>query len=150
MNNVTIAIASDHAGFEMKQVIMKYLDSKGISYHDFGAYSNESTDYADWAHPMAAAVEDGKFSFGISLCGSGNGINMTVNKHQGIRSALCWTPEIAALAKQHNNANILSMPARFISESEGIAILEAYMNATFDGGRHLVRIQKIPVENLKK
>lgn len=140
-----IALASDHAGFERKRAVIDHLKELGIEVKDFGSFSDESTDYADWAHPMAAAVESGEFPLGISLCGSGNGINMTVNKHQGIRSALCWTPEIAALAKQHNNANILALPARFISDVEAKQIVDAFLNANFEGGRHLTRINKIPL-----
>ncbi|MBN1252807.1 MAG: RpiB/LacA/LacB family sugar-phosphate isomerase [Bacteroidales bacterium] len=145
MGKITIALASDHAGYERKQVVILHLQKLGIEYKDFGAYSPESSDYADWAHPMATAVENGEYTFGISLCGSGNGINMTVNKHQGIRSALCWIPEIAALARQHNNANILSLPARFINDQETIQIVDAFLNAEFEGGRHLKRIKKIPL-----
>jgi ribose 5-phosphate isomerase B len=146
MNKLKIALASDHAGFEKKELVIKHLKNLGAEVKDFGTYSAESSDYADWAHPMANAVESGEFPIGISLCGSGNGINMTVNKHQGIRSALCWLPEIAALAKQHNNANVLALPARFISEKETIDIIDAYLNAEFEGGRHLKRINKIPLE----
>lgn len=141
-----IALASDHAGYERKLTVINHLKDLGIEVKDFGAFSSESTDYADWAHPMAKAVEDGEFPVGISLCGSGNGINMTANKHQGIRSALCWTPEIAALAKQHNDANILALPARFISDEEAIQIVDAFLNADFEGGRHQNRIDKIPVK----
>jgi len=144
MEKMKIALSSDHAGWERKQLVMKHLDEIGIEYKDFGAYSNESSDYADWAHPMASAVEKGEFKFGISLCGSGNGINMTANKHQGIRSALCWIPEIASLARQHNDANVLSLPARFITESQTIEIVDAFLKAEFEGGRHLNRINKIP------
>jgi len=139
-----IALASDHAGFDLKQVVIEHLKTKGIEIKDFGSFSSESTDYADWAHPMAEAVEKGEFPIGISLCGSGNGINMTVNKHQGVRSALCWTPQIAMLAKQHNNANILSLPARFISDHQAIEIVDIFLNSEFEGGRHLARINKIP------
>ncbi|MDA3927546.1 MAG: RpiB/LacA/LacB family sugar-phosphate isomerase [Prolixibacteraceae bacterium] len=146
MNKLKIALASDHAGFEKIELGIKHLKNLGAEVKDFGTYSAESSDYADWAHPMANAVESGEFPIGISLCGSGNGINMTVNKHQGIRSALCWLPEIAALAKQHNNANVLALPARFISEKETIDIIDAYLNAEFEGGRHLKRINKIPLE----
>ncbi|MBP7507055.1 MAG: RpiB/LacA/LacB family sugar-phosphate isomerase [Prolixibacteraceae bacterium] len=141
-----IALSSDHAGWERKQVVIKYLEKLGIEVKDFGAYSPESSDYADWAHPMAEAVENGDFPIGISLCGSGNGINMTVNKHQGIRSALCWIPEIAALARQHNDANILSIPARFVTDEQAIAIVDAFLNSEFEGGRHLTRINKIPLK----
>lgn len=145
MKNFKIALSSDHAGWERKQLVMKYLEKCGIEYKDFGAFSDESSDYADWAHPMALAVEKGEYKFGISLCGSGNGINMTANKHQGIRSALCWIPEIASLARQHNDANVLSLPARFITENQTIEIVEAFLNAEFEGGRHLNRINKIPL-----
>lgn len=145
MSILKIALASDHAGYDRKLFVIDYLKSKGVEVKDFGAFSSESCDYADWAHPMANAVESGEFPIGISLCGSGNGINMTVNKHQGIRSALCWNPEIAALAKQHNNANVLSLPARFTTEEETIAIIDAWLNAEFEGGRHQRRIEKIPL-----
>lgn len=148
MSPLKIALASDHAGYDKKQVVIEHLKSKGITYKDYGAFSSESTDYADWAHPMASAVENGEFDMGISLCGSGNGINMTVNKHQGIRSALCWNTEIAALAKQHNNANVLAIPARFVTNNEGIAIVDAFLNAEFEGGRHQARIDKIPLKHV--
>ena len=144
MGSLKIALASDHAGYERKQVVIKHLNDLGHEIKDFGAYSSESSDYADWAHPLASAVESGDYDIGISLCGSGNGINMTVNKHQGIRSALSWNPEIAALAKQHNNANVLALPARFITDDEAIAIVDAFLNAEFEGGRHQRRIDKIP------
>jgi len=146
MKKMKIALSSDHAGWERKQVVIKYLEKLGIEVKDFGAYSPESSDYEDWAHPMAEAVENGDFPIGISLCGSGNGINMTVNKHQGIRSALCWIPEIAALARQHNDANILSIPARFVTDEQAIAIVDAFLNSEFEGGRHLTRINKIPLK----
>ncbi len=140
-----VAIASDHAGFSLKEEIKQYLSEKGYECVDFGANSEESCDYADYAHPAANAVETGECEFGIAMCGSGNGINMTLNKHQQIRAALAWLPEIAALAKQHNNANILVMPARFISSEEARNIVDAYLEATFEGGRHERRINKIPV-----
>lgn len=146
MNKMKIALASDHAGYERKLIVIKHLTNLGYEVKDFGAYSSESSDYADWAHPMASAVEDGEFEMGISLCGSGNGINMTVNKHQGIRSALCWNAEIAALAKQHNNANILAIPARFVTDQQAIEIVDTFMNAEFEGGRHQTRIEKIPLK----
>ncbi|MGQ8335733.1 ribose 5-phosphate isomerase B [Sunxiuqinia sp. A32] len=141
-----IALASDHAGFERKQVILKYLEEQGFEYKDFGAYSAESSDYPDWAHPMAKAVENGEFEFGISLCGSGNGINMTANKHQDIRSAICWKPEIAALARLHNDANVCALPARFITDEEAIMIVKTFLSTDFEGGRHLRRIQKMPLK----
>lgn len=145
-DNVTIAMASDHAGFQLKQEIKGYVESLGYSVKDFGTDSEASCDYADFAHPAAEAVEKGLYPFGIAMCGSGNGIQMTLNKHQGIRAALCWTPEIAALAKQHNNANFLVIPARFVSEEEAKRIVDAYLNASFEGGRHQKRIDKIPVK----
>ncbi|PZX19406.1 ribose 5-phosphate isomerase B [Breznakibacter xylanolyticus] len=142
----TIALASDHAGFDLKEKIKVLLTAKGYTFIDFGTNSAESCDYADYAHPMADSVEKGDCDFGISVCGSGNGINMTVNKHQGIRAALCWNSEISSLARSHNNANICSLPARFISEQEAFDIVDAFMNTGFEGGRHQTRIDKIPVK----
>lgn len=139
-----IAIGSDHAGFERKQSVLKYLQDQGIEYRDFGSYSDESNDYPDYAHPLAQAVSDGEFDLGITLCGSGNGINMTANKHSGIRSAICWMPEIAALARQHNNANICALPARFITDEQAIEIVKIFLSTEFEGGRHIRRINKIP------
>ncbi len=145
INEISIAICSDHAGYELKQTVMKHLNDQGvIKLKDFGAYSSESSDYADYAHPMASAVENAEFDFGISICGSGNGISMTVNKHQGIRAALCWNSEIAALARQHNNANVLSLPARFVSEEEALNMIDLFFGTDFEGGRHKTRIDKIP------
>lgn len=142
----TIAFASDHAGYQLKKEIEKYVESLGYAVRDYGTDSEESCDYPDYAHPAALAVENGDADFGIAMCGSGNGIQMTLNKHQGIRAALCWLPEIASLAKQHNNANILVMPARFITTEEAKVIVDAYLNAEFEGGRHQRRIDKIPVQ----
>ena len=141
-----VALSSDHAGFELKEKIKILLTEKGFQFQDFGAFSIESCDYADFAHPMADSIEKGLCDFGISVCGSGNGINMTVNKHQGIRAALCWNAEISALSRSHNDANICSLPARFISENEAKEIIEAFINTPFEGGRHLIRIQKIPLK----
>ncbi len=138
-----IAIGADHAGVELKRIIRQSLEDKGISIRDFGTDNTESVDYPDFGHPVAEEVESGKSDFGIVICGSGNGINMTVNKHKGIRSALCWTPEIAALARQHNNANVLALPARFISQEEGVKITETFLEAEFEGGRHQRRVDKI-------
>ena len=144
ISELKIAVCSDHAGFELKQKIIGYLKAKNVEkLEDFGAFSSESADYPDYAHPMAEAVENGDFDFGISICGSGNGINMTANKHQGIRAALCWRPEIVALARQHNNANVISLPARFISEKEAIIMLDIFFSTDFEGGRHQKRIDKI-------
>lgn len=140
-----IAFASDHAGYELKQHLMDMMRSRGYETVDFGTNSTESCDYPDYAHPCAVAVEKGDCAFGIAMCGTGNGISMTLNKHQGIRAALCWKPEIAALAKQHNNANILVLPARFVTQLEADSIVDAFLDATFEGGRHQRRIDKIPV-----
>lgn len=141
-----LAIAADHAGFKLKKELIGYLEKKGIEIKDFGTYSEESADYPDFAHPMAAAVENKEFELGISICGSGNGISMTANKHQGIRSALCWNVEIAKLARQHNDANVCSLPARFISTDEAKQIVDAFLLTDFEGGRHERRVQKIPVK----
>ena len=139
-------LCSDHAGYELKGIIEGYLLSKDIECDDFGTHSADSCDYADFAHPCAEAVESGKNYPGIAMCGSGNGINMTLNKHQGIRAALCWTPELAALARQHNNANVLVLPARFIAPEVALQIVDTFLNTEFEGGRHERRIEKIPVK----
>lgn len=144
METKKIGIASDHAGYEMKEFLVGLLESWGYDVHDFGAPSPESFDYPDSAHPLACAIEQGELPIGIALCGSGNGISMTLNKHQGIRAALCWTPELAELARKHNNANICTLPARFIDNVEAVNILEAYLGAEFEGGRHQTRVDKIP------
>lgn len=141
-----IAICSDHAGFELKSIIEGYLEANDKQYKDFGTYSAESCDYPDFAHPCATAVESGQCYPGIAMCGSGNGIAMTLNKHQGIRAAICWTPELARLARQHNDANVLVLPARFINPVEALAIVDAFLEADFEGGRHQRRIDKIPVK----
>jgi ribose 5-phosphate isomerase B len=141
-----IAVASDHAGFEAKEQIVSYLKDKGYSITDFGTNSAESMDYPDTAHPLAEAVEKKEYDFGITLCGSGNGINITANKHQGIRAALCWNVEISKLARQHNNANICSLPARFISIDLAKQIVDAFLSTDFEGGRHQIRIDKIPAK----
>ena len=140
-----IALASDHAGFSLKEKIKDYLISKGFEVKDFGTFSDESCDYADYAHPAALAVEKGEACCGVAMCGSGNGIAMTLNKHQGIRAAICWLPELAALARQHNDANFLVLPARFISDEVAKIITDAYLTSSFEGGRHKRRIEKIPL-----
>lgn len=140
-----IAFASDHAGYALKQVLEEYVKTKGYEVEDFGTYSEESCDYPDFAHPAAAAIEAGECAFGIAMCGTGNGIQMTLNKHQGIRAALCWQPALATLAKEHNNANVLVLPARFITEELAKEVVDAYLDAKFEGGRHQRRIDKIPV-----
>ncbi len=141
----TIAIASDHAGFQMKLDIIKYLEELGYASKDFGTNSSQSVNYPDFGHPLALAVEEGDFRLGISLCGSGNGINMVTNKHQGIRGALCWNREIASLARSHNDANICSLPARFINLDTAKEIVNVFLNTEFEGGRHQDRIKNIPV-----
>ena len=144
MDKKIIGMASDHAGFEMKEALKPMLSEMGYEIKDFGAHSTESMDYPDTAHPLAEAVEAGEVCFGIAICGSGNGISMTLNKHQGVRAALCWEPELGALAKKHNNANVLSLPGRFISIDTAKEIVKAYMAAEFEGGRHQRRVEKIP------
>jgi ribose 5-phosphate isomerase B len=141
-----IALASDHAGFDKKQLIIKYFKEKGIQYKDFGCYSADSCDYPEFAHAIGSAIEKGEYEIGITFCGSGQGISITANKHKNVRSALCWNAEIGALAKQHNDANICSIPGRFVTDEEAIAIVEAFLNAEFEGGRHARRVAKIPIE----
>jgi ribose 5-phosphate isomerase B len=138
-----IPIGADHAGYELKEVIKSYLESKGISFKDFGCDSTASIDYPDFAHPVASLVETTPGMKGILICGSGNGINMTANKHQGVRSALCWKKEIAELARLHNDANILTLPARFISKEEAIEMVDIFFETEFEGGRHQKRVDKI-------
>ncbi len=140
---IKIAIGSDHAGFELKQELITYLKSKGVEVNDHGCYTAERVDYPDFGHAVAKAVLNKEATFGMLLCGSGNGINMTANKHAGIRSALCWTAEIATLARQHNDANILVLPARYITLEEAKKAVDAFLDSTFEGGRHTDRINKI-------
>ena len=140
---MTIAIGNDHAGTEYKFEIVKYLESKGHTVLNFGTNTNDSMDYPDAIHPTATAVEDGKATFGIILCGSGNGAQMTANKHQGIRAALCWNNELVALTRQHNNSNILTIPARFVSIQQAFGFVELFLNTPFEGGRHSNRVDKI-------
>lgn len=148
-SGVPVGLCSDHAGYELKSMIEGYLESQGAQYKDFGTYSTDSCDYPDFAHPCAVAVENGEVYPGIAMCGTGNGIGMTLNKHQGIRAALCWTPEIARLARAHNNANVLVLPARFLAPEEALEIVDAFLTTDFEGGRHQRRIDKIPVEGCK-
>ena len=140
-NGLKIAIGSDHAGFEYKQFITEGLELKELK--DFGTYSAASVDYPDFAHPVASAVEGGEFDLGILICGSANGVAITANKHQGIRAAICWNEELAALARQHNNANIVCIPARFIPLEEAKKIVKTFLSTTFEGGRHATRVNKI-------
>lgn len=141
----TIGISADHAGFELKEFIKELLNKKGIVFKDFGTSSAQSCDYPDVAHPMAVAVEKGEVYPGIAICGSGNGIAMTLNKHQGIRAALCWETDIASLARKHNDANVLVMPGRFISKEKAEEIMDTFLSTDFEGGRHQQRIDKIPL-----
>lgn len=145
MNKPKIALASDHAGYATKQVLIEYLLAKSYNVIDYGTKSEDSCDYPDFAHPMSQAVEEGEFTIGVSLCGSGNGINMVANKYPGIRSALCWTKEIAELARLHNDANVCAIPARFVSFEQAVSILDTFLNTEFEGGRHKARIDKIPI-----
>ncbi|HEY1047100.1 MAG TPA: ribose 5-phosphate isomerase B [Bacteroidia bacterium] len=142
-NSIKIQIGSDHAGFELKAKVIAFLESSGYQVQDFGTYSLDSMDYPDVAHPVALAVLNDENSLGILICGSGNGVCLTANKHNGIRAALCWLPELGALARQHNNANVLCLPARFISEDTALEIVKAYLSAEFEGGRHQKRVDKI-------
>ena len=138
-----VAIGSDHAGFEMKEFVISFIEGKEIPFKDFGALSTDSVDYPDFAHPVADAVEKGECSLGILLCGSGNGVAITANKHQHIRAALCWDDEIASLARKHNNANILCIPARFVSEGVAEEMVDVFLKTAFEGGRHAGRVNKI-------
>lgn len=138
-----IPIGSDHAGFELKKELITYLESKGYEIKDFGCYSEDSIDYPDYAHPVSEMVEKDSDLLGILICGSGNGISMSANKHQEIRSALCWKPEIAKLAREHNDANIIALPARFITSDDAIKSVDLFLNTKFEGGRHQRRVDKI-------
>lgn len=138
-----IAIGSDHAGYEYKTRIIQYLTDQGIEIKDFGTLSTDSVDFPDFAHPTAAAVENAEVDFGILICGSGQGVNMTANKHQGVRSALCWNTDIARLTRQHNNANIIALPARFVAYEYAIEMIEVFLKTPFEGGRHEKRVEKI-------
>ncbi len=144
---MVVGIASDHAGFDMKEKTIAYLKSKGFQVNDFGTNSNESADYADYAHLLANAIGSGELKLGVAFCGSGNGINITLNRHAHVRSAYCWKPEIATLARQHNDANVCTMPARFLEPEEVYAIIDAFFAAEFEGGRHQRRIEKIEINN---
>ena len=141
-----VAIGSDHAGFYLKGRIINFLKNENIEVKDFGTYSPDNVDYPDYAHPLANAVAGKEFDAGISICATGNGINMTANKHQGIRSALCWNEEISRLARAHNDANICALPGRFVTESEAILIVKTFLSTDFEGGRHSKRIDKIPLK----
>ncbi len=140
-----IAIASDHAGFELKEHLTGYLDSLGYEVFDFGCYSEESCDYPDTGHPLAEAVSRGEFARGIAACGSGVGISIVVNRHKGVRGALCWEPGIVSLSRRHNDANVLCLPGRFMDNDTARQCVEVFLDTEFEGGRHLTRVQKIEI-----
>ncbi|MDX9728712.1 MAG: ribose 5-phosphate isomerase B [Bacteroidales bacterium] len=142
-----VIIASDHAGFRLKEKLVRWLISSRYEVKDLGCFSEDSVDYPDYAHPLALAVEKGDFDYGITICGSGNGISMASNKHQKIRSAVCWNEEISQLARSHNDANVCALPGRFISEAEAILIVKTFLTTEFEGGRHKRRIDKIPIKS---
>ena len=144
--NLPVALCCDHAGLQTKLAVIEYLKSENIAFKDFGTYSEDSCDYPDFAHPCAQAVESGEGYPGIAVCGSGEGISMTLNKHQGIRCALCWIPEVAHLAREHNDANIIALPGRFVSNEEAITMVKTFLTTDFAGCRHQRRIDKIPVK----
>jgi len=138
-----IAVGNDHAGYQIKLAVMDWMNGKGYDVEDFGTLSMASVDYPDYVHPVAEAVEKGEYDLGVLVCGSGQGVSMTANKHQGIRAALCWIPEIASLSRAHNDANILCLPGRYVNHEEAFAILDAFFSAKFEGGRHQNRINKV-------
>ena len=142
-----IGLASDHAGYALKQFVKEYLTEKGFEYEDFGCYNEESCDYPDFAHKLGAAIDSESLTRGIAICGSGEGISMTLNKHSKVRAALVWMPEIAHLARQHNDANVLVMPGRFIDTDAACQIMDEFFATDFEGGRHVRRVGKIPLEN---
>ena len=138
-----IAIGSDHAGFDIKEDLISFLEGKGLAYKDFGTYTKDSVDYPDFAHPVASAVEAGEFAFGVLLCGTANGVAITANRHKGIRAALCWGEEIAKLVREHNDANIICIPGRFVRQGDAEKMLQIFMTTDFEGGRHQRRVEKM-------
>ncbi len=142
---MTISIGNDHAGTEYKQAIQEYLESKGFTVNNYGTNTNDSVDYPDFVHPVATDVSNGKVDFGILICGSANGVAITANKHQKVRAGICWTKEITELTRQHNNANICCIPARFTALQQAIQIVDTFLNTDFKGGRHQKRVDKIPI-----
>ena len=141
-----IGIACDHAAYDLKEFLVGYLSTKGFEVKDFGTHSEESCDYPDFAHALGEAIDNGELERGVALCGSGEGISMTLNKHQSVRAALCWIPEIAKLSRQHNNSIVLCMPARFISNDEALEMLNIWLETEFEGGRHQRRLDKMPLQ----
>ena len=146
LENKKIAIVSDHAGYYLKEKLLSYLIKEKYDVKDLGCSAGETVDYPDFGHPLANAVAAGEFEFGISICGTGNGINMVVNKHPGIRAAICWNEQISRLSRAHNDANILTLPGRFITESEAYLIVRTFLTTSFEGGRHARRIEKISLK----
>ena len=138
-----VAIGSDHAGYDYKEDLISFLEAKDIAYNDMGTHTKDSVDYPDFAHPVAEAVEKGNAAFGILICGSANGVAITANKHKGIRAAICWGEELAELARKHNDANIICIPARFVRDGDAEKMLDIFMNTAFEGGRHQNRVAKI-------
>lgn len=147
MSKHTIALGCDHAGFVLKNDLINMLHAEGFVVKDYGTNSTDSVDYPDYVHPVATLIEKGETTFGILICGSANGVAMTANKYQKIRAAICWNNEIAALARQHNNANIICLPARFISKEQAKSMVKIFLHTAFEGGRHLKRVEKIPIKN---
>lgn len=145
LSELRVAIASDHAGYNLKQTVIRFLTDNGTQVHDFGCYSTDSCDYPDFAHPCAAAVEKGEYDYGIVICSTGNGICMTANKHQGVRAALCWDIPLVELARQHNNANVLGLPANFIAKDKALEMVKTFFLTDFEGGRHERRVNKIAI-----
>ena len=143
---MVIGLASDHAAFKLKQYVKQYLEEKGLEYKDYGTYTEDRCNYAEFGHALAEGIERGEVYPGIAMCGSGEGISMTLNKHQGIRAGLCWIPEIAHLIRQHNDANVLVMPGRFIDNDTAKGIMDEFLNTPFEGGRHEARVASIPVK----
>ncbi len=141
--SLPVAIGCDHAGFDCKEDLISLLEGEGVAIKDFGTYSKDSVDYPDFAHPVAAAVENGEAAFGVLLCGSANGVAITANKHQGVRAAICWGEEITELARKHNNANVICIPARFVRDGDAEKMLDIFMNTAFEAGRHADRVKKI-------
>ena len=144
-NQLNIVISCDHAGFELKEAVKRWLTGQGVQVTDLGPSTADRVDYPDMIHPLAQTINEGRFEKGIIICGSGNGVAMTANKYPNVRAAICWNREIAALARQHNDANIISLPARFLSEEEALACVEAFLNEAFEGGRHAERVNKIAI-----
>lgn len=148
MDKNRIGLACDHAGFHMKELVLKQLTKEGVNVKDFGAHSADDVDYPDFAHMLAYAMDREEYNLGFVFCGSGNGVNMVMNKHKNVRSALCWNAEIAGLARAHNDANVCAIPARFISANETLKIVKAFLSTEFEGGRHQRRVEKIQIPNL--